>query len=303
MALYRCGGGGNASTLITKNITQNGTYNASDDNADGYSSVNVNVSGGGGGNCTINTKAQWDALTFAQKRAQGLTVIRDVNNQANGVWYNMFYAVVDIIKEFFNSVQETISMRAYVQQTIPHLIYMQGRWQLGGSWDCTVISHSNLTYDSVDTGNITVNYTGFNNKLITILHDVTVANNATITVRNGYGGVTDGGGVFAIPFNSTAELIGEHYGNTADSFTTNTNYDFVLFISNKWAYGQDTSNGVYTIDAGTLLQTGNERLDYAGSSDYATAVYENVPSGTHITLGNGKAGAQDSVVAIGIKEN
>ena len=35
-------------TLITKSITQNGTYNASSDNADGYSSVTVNVSGGGG---------------------------------------------------------------------------------------------------------------------------------------------------------------------------------------------------------------------------------------------------------------
>lgn len=31
------------STLVTKNITQNGTYNASSDNADGYSSVNVSV--------------------------------------------------------------------------------------------------------------------------------------------------------------------------------------------------------------------------------------------------------------------
>lgn len=34
-------------TLITKSITANGTYNASSDNADGYSSVAVNVSGGG----------------------------------------------------------------------------------------------------------------------------------------------------------------------------------------------------------------------------------------------------------------
>ena len=33
-------------TLTTKSITQNGTYNASSDNADGYSSVTVNVSGG-----------------------------------------------------------------------------------------------------------------------------------------------------------------------------------------------------------------------------------------------------------------
>lgn len=34
---------GSAATLITKNITSNGTYNASSDNADGYSSVTVNV--------------------------------------------------------------------------------------------------------------------------------------------------------------------------------------------------------------------------------------------------------------------
>ena len=36
-------------TLITKSITANGTYDASNDNADGYSEVTVNVSGGGGG--------------------------------------------------------------------------------------------------------------------------------------------------------------------------------------------------------------------------------------------------------------
>lgn len=39
--------GGGSGTLITKSITQNGTYNASDDSADGYSQVTVNVSGGG----------------------------------------------------------------------------------------------------------------------------------------------------------------------------------------------------------------------------------------------------------------
>lgn len=34
-------------TLIAKSVTENGTYNASDDDADGYSGVVVNVSGGG----------------------------------------------------------------------------------------------------------------------------------------------------------------------------------------------------------------------------------------------------------------
>ena len=48
MAWYRTGGGGGSQpTLITKSITQNGTYNASSDGADGYSEVEVNVSGGG----------------------------------------------------------------------------------------------------------------------------------------------------------------------------------------------------------------------------------------------------------------
>ncbi len=36
-------------TLITKTITENGTYSAEDDDADGYSEVTVNVPSGGGG--------------------------------------------------------------------------------------------------------------------------------------------------------------------------------------------------------------------------------------------------------------
>ena len=44
---------GSSATLTTKTITANGTYNAEDDNADGYSSVTVNVSGGGGGSSDV----------------------------------------------------------------------------------------------------------------------------------------------------------------------------------------------------------------------------------------------------------
>ena len=44
--LYQVGGAG---TLITKAIYADGTYNAIDDNADGYSSVTVSTGGGGGG--------------------------------------------------------------------------------------------------------------------------------------------------------------------------------------------------------------------------------------------------------------
>ena len=41
-------GYGGSATLITKTITENGTYSAEDDSADGYSSVTVNVPTGGG---------------------------------------------------------------------------------------------------------------------------------------------------------------------------------------------------------------------------------------------------------------
>lgn len=42
-------------TLINKIVTANGTYLATDDSADGYSSVTVNVSGGGGSSKNVQT--------------------------------------------------------------------------------------------------------------------------------------------------------------------------------------------------------------------------------------------------------
>lgn len=52
-AIEAISGGG--STLGTKTITQNGTYNASSDSLDGYSQVTVNVSGGGSTNILSGT--------------------------------------------------------------------------------------------------------------------------------------------------------------------------------------------------------------------------------------------------------
>ena len=46
-------------TLIEKTITENGTYDASDDEADGYSSVTVDVSGGWG-NATFATTTEFN---------------------------------------------------------------------------------------------------------------------------------------------------------------------------------------------------------------------------------------------------
>ena len=255
--------------------------------------------GGGGGGATINTPAEWDALTLAQKKEQGLTVIREYNGQSNGFWIDMSTSVLDIIKEFFNYATETIPI---TEQHLNHLIYFQGKWKDGNSWDSTIINHSNISYNSVNTGTIEVNYAGFNNKLISILHDVTIGYNASFTVANGYYGVTDGGAIIGVPFNSDVELIGEYYGNSSQTFITDKAYDLVLFLANKWSYDGMTSNGIYTISDGTLIQTGNITMQYDGSDNHMVAIYSNVPSGTSITLSNGKTGTEDAVVAIGIKE-
>ena len=69
-------GGGGEPTLITKTVTTNGTYNASSDSADGYSSVTVNVAQ----DVELMTRVQWDALTTAQKQAKGLVAIQDTNS-------------------------------------------------------------------------------------------------------------------------------------------------------------------------------------------------------------------------------
>lgn len=56
-------GGGGSPTLTTKTITVNGTYNASSDNADGYSSVTVNVPTGS----TINNQNKSVTPTESQQ--------------------------------------------------------------------------------------------------------------------------------------------------------------------------------------------------------------------------------------------
>lgn len=57
-------------TLTTKSITANGTYNAASDNADGYSSVTVNVSGGGGGEIVTITVDVANNTVTADKTLQ-----------------------------------------------------------------------------------------------------------------------------------------------------------------------------------------------------------------------------------------
>lgn len=78
-------------TLITKSITANGTYNASSDNADGYSSVTVNVSGGGGGSGSMSDPIRffdYDGTLVASYTAvpASLPSVPSHTGLTNGTW-------------------------------------------------------------------------------------------------------------------------------------------------------------------------------------------------------------------------
>lgn len=66
---YENGGGGGSSTLITKTITENGTYLATDDNVDGYSSVTVNVPSGGSSSWTKVAETSYQVSTTSTSAA------------------------------------------------------------------------------------------------------------------------------------------------------------------------------------------------------------------------------------------
>ena len=89
-------------TLITKTITANGTYNASSDSADGYSSVTVNVSGGGGasnfvyGTIIAGTEGSIQTVTIPYNGNGYIVALRlfvDGGNQSTSQsdWYNVIH--------------------------------------------------------------------------------------------------------------------------------------------------------------------------------------------------------------------
>lgn len=74
-------GSSDSATLIEKTITENGEYNASADNADGYSSVTVDVAGGGGETFEVEfvADAETEEIIANKTYAQTLTAIQNNN--------------------------------------------------------------------------------------------------------------------------------------------------------------------------------------------------------------------------------
>lgn len=94
-------------TLITKTITENGTYSAEDDNADGYSEVTVNVQGG-----ATPFVPQFTETLIADNtaHASSFTLTEDYGNydMVKIVWYEsatvsgFLYTTPDILDEIFS---------------------------------------------------------------------------------------------------------------------------------------------------------------------------------------------------------
>lgn len=79
-------------TLVTKSITQNGTYDAEDDNADGYSSVTVNVSGGGSTYSLTNIVPQQTVATTTSNLYGYVGLIPSYTAYVqSGEWYLVTY--------------------------------------------------------------------------------------------------------------------------------------------------------------------------------------------------------------------
>lgn len=97
---------GNEITLTTKTINQNGTYNASSDNADGYSAVTVNVSSGGSTtwetvyNGSVSITDWGDELYYVQ--------LRDYFSEHAGFVYGETYRVTWKGYPYICDVQEQI---------------------------------------------------------------------------------------------------------------------------------------------------------------------------------------------------
>lgn len=147
---------GGSATLITKNITANGTYNASSDNADGYSSVTVSVSGGGGlvyetGTWTPSEDVATYVISFANTHTEPpfFYIVSDATGSYSNAT-NTGYATwfVDWHHLFGEAIYETASS----------LKYSEYRSRYKGSSDSISGGGAMLNYPYTDSGDSSATY-------------------------------------------------------------------------------------------------------------------------------------------------
>lgn len=137
-------GGGSSPVLITKNITANGTYNASSDSADGYSSVTVNVSGGGASNYITGTFTTSSTVGSSQEisvpyTGNGYPIFASV--EVTGGYYN------PSITAWYDAIQRYAIgwwMMTKREQSVTPTYTRSGNADYG----CLIVRYKNSTYSS-----------------------------------------------------------------------------------------------------------------------------------------------------------
>ena len=149
-AVVSVSGGG--SVLVPKTITQNGTYDPEDDNADGYSEVTVNVKGGGGDEAVKYDFTKFQGTVFntvydsdgAHFNSNGNSYINMACNWSSGLTFEIDVSQLQLTsgthRRFFMATMES------------GFIYRNnGKWSLyGSSW----ATDSNITDGSFFDGSI-----------------------------------------------------------------------------------------------------------------------------------------------------
>ena len=112
--IIKLGGGGSSSVIVSKTITQNGTYNASADSADGYNPVIVNVSGGGASKQIAYLK--WRINNTRSNPAAAALQLSEFYLYLNDVLYNWSSNVS--ITASFNSISASESIEKIIDKNV-----------------------------------------------------------------------------------------------------------------------------------------------------------------------------------------
>lgn len=170
-------GGGGGSTLIEKNITANGTYNASDDSADGYSKVTVNVSGG-------VTPAGTKVISIAENgtTTEDVTQYADVQISVNVPATSKNVQVNQVTTRRNNTALGSINSLTCAKAGTYDVYWVCSRSSTSGTWG------SQLYINGVAYGSENTTFT--NHVQVNHLSNVSIPAGATVAVygrsRSGY---------------------------------------------------------------------------------------------------------------------
>lgn len=279
-------------------LSQSGTITP-DSDYDAMEEVVVTVSGGGG--CNIMDKATWDAMSFADKKRSGLTVIKNNEYDTTGDWfdYSNISLPFTIRAELYQNTEGNISLPA-----MDNAIFFTGAWNnTSGNYDNLKLTATSLTYDSKISGSVTPYYYAAPlDKMVTILKNT---NPCSLNYRNGYSpnGYYSYGAIISIDdANATLSVLGDFNDDQTHVITTTEVYDAIICMTSKGLQNSSGSNGLIEL-SGTYdsKYDGDEKL-ITDLTESCISIYSNVAAGAEITIST-PLGRRAGSAVIGVKLN